>query len=90
MIKPIERDKQFEKHFKKRIAHDAKLLDQFRKRYSMFYIGKRDYPLNDHALTGTKKGKRAFSVASDIRVIYEERDEYIVFLDIGTHAQVYK
>jgi len=48
------------------------------------------YPLHDHALTGKLAGKRAFSIAGDIRVIYVEFDDFIVFLDIGTHNQVYK
>lgn len=37
------------------------------------------------------KGKRAFSVTGDMRIIFEEFDDYVlvIMLDIGTHAQVY-
>lgn len=51
--------------------------------------GKLGYPLHDHALTGKLAGKRAFSMAGDIRIIYIELEDSIVFLDIGTHNQVY-
>lgn len=89
MTKRIQRDRRFEKHFKKRVGRDKRLLTQFRGRLDMFITGERGYPLNDHALTGEMKGKRAFSITGDIRVIYEETNEYIIFLDIGTHNQVY-
>ncbi len=88
MIKPIERDKVFEKHFRKRITSNKKLLRQFAERYDMFYLGKRGYPLNDHALVGARKGMRSFSITADIRVIYREESDCLIFLDIGTHAQL--
>lgn len=62
---------------------------QFMKRLERFKKGERDQPLNDHALTGDLKGKRAFSITGDVRVVYEETAEVITFLDIGTHNQVY-
>ena len=34
-------------------------------------------------------GKRAFSITADIRVIYIETDDAIIFVDFGSHAQVY-
>ena len=49
----------------------------------------RDYPLDDHALIGSMKGLRAFSIGGDVRVVYREADEYYEFLDIGSHNQVY-
>ncbi len=47
--------------------------------------------LRNHALTGQMHGKRAFWVTGDIRIIFEEHDNYIVviMLDVGTHNQVY-
>ena len=56
----------------------------------MFIRGERGYPLYDHSLTGKLSGKRAFSIAGDIRVVYIELEEVIVFLDIGSHNQVYR
>lgn len=47
--------------------------------------------LKNHALKGSLSGKRAISVTGDVRIIFEEHDNYvvIVMLDIGTHNQVY-
>ena len=64
-------------------------MKQFEKRLQMFINGDYEHPLNDHALIGTMKGLRAFSVAGDLRVIYRETEEYFEFLDIGSHNQIY-
>lgn len=88
-MKPIKRDRTFEKHFKQRIGSNEKLVNQFKKRLILFMAGELGYPLYDHALTGKLVGKRAFSVAGDIRVIYVELEDSIVFLDVGSHNQVY-
>lgn len=89
-MKPIQRSKTFEKNFNRRVARDKKLVKQFRERYKLFAKGERDYPINAHTLTGALAGKRAWSVANDIRVIYIETDSAIIFIDIGSHNQVYK
>ena len=88
-MKPIKRDKTFEKHFKQRISPNKKLVDQFRVRLASFMAGELGHQLNDHALSGKLAGKRAFSMGGDIRVIYIELEDMIVFLDIGSHNQVY-
>lgn len=48
--------------------------------------------LRNHALTGHMKGKRAFYVSANVRIIFEELDGYtlILFLDIGSHEMVYR
>lgn len=88
-MKPIKRDRKFEKHFKQRISSHPKLRSQFRKRLELFVSGELGYPLHDHALSGKLAGMRSFSVTGDIRVIYVEFEDHIVFLDVGTHSQVY-
>ena len=88
-MKRIARHKQFKKHFDQRIAPNKKLLIRFYERVEMFLLGERGYPLNDHALTGPQFGQRAFSLDGDLRVIYLETDEAYIFLDIGSHNQVY-
>lgn len=89
-MKRIEFSRQFEKMYKKRIVRNVKLRAQFKDRYRMFVAGERGYPLNDHALTGNLLGRRAWSVANDLRVIYRETEDAIIFLDIGSHSQVYR
>ena len=88
-MKQIKRDRTFEKHFKQRISPNTKLAAQFKERLTLFMAGELGAPLYDHALTGKLAGKRAFSVAGDIRVIYVELEDFIIFLDIGSHNQVY-
>ena len=87
-MKPIRLSKDFEKHYKQRIAPIKNLKAVYRTRVAAFHGGERGYPINDHPLKGKLKGKRAFSIAV-IRVIYEETDEAIIFLDVGSHNQVY-
>jgi len=88
-VKPVKRHKQFEKHFNQRIAKSPKLIRQFEKRLELFMGGYRNEPLNDHPLTGALAGKRAFSINGGFRVICLEFPDVILFIDIGTHNQVY-
>lgn len=50
-----------------------------------------DPKLRNHALVGQMGGKRAFSVAGDMRVIFQQKSNYAIVLmvDVGTHNQVY-
>ncbi len=89
-MKRIEFAKSFEKSYAKRIAKSPKLQKAYDQSYKLFAAGKRRYPIDNHALTGTMAGKRAFSVANDARVIYRETDDAIIFIDIGSHNQVYR
>jgi addiction module RelE/StbE family toxin len=89
-MKQIKRYKTFEKHFKLRISPNEKMTKQFEQRLEQFIKGELGYPINDHSLTGKLSGKRAFSIAGDIRVVYIELEEFIIFLDIGSHNQVYR
>lgn len=88
-MKPIEFSKDFQKDYKKRICHDRKLVKKFGERYELFASGKRDAPLFDHALQGDMSGLRSFSITGDIRVVYKEYDDVIIFDAICTHTQVY-
>jgi len=46
--------------------------------------------LKDHPLTGKKQGLRAFSITGDVRIVYHfVSDDFVEFLDIGSHNQVY-
>ena len=88
-MKRIEPGRSFVKNYAKRIAKDDKLRKQYEIRVEMFVAGHRGSPINDHPLTGDLRGRRAFSITSDVRVIYIELEDKIIFLDIGSHNQVY-
>jgi len=82
--------KRFVKNFDKRIKPYPALLNKFNERYQLFIKNKHNPILKTHSLTGLLKGKQSFSITGDIRVIFQEKERIIEFLDIGTHNQVYK
>lgn len=88
-MKPVVFHRNFEKHYEKRIKPQQKLVGQFTERYKLFLMSERGKPLDDHALSGGLQGRRAFSITGDVRVIYIELADQIIFLDVGTHSQVY-
>lgn len=82
--------KGFKKNYAKRIASHENLNGRFEQRYDLFVENPKNEVLKDHALRGSMRGLRAFSVTGDIRVVYFIRDNIAYFVDIGTHSQVYK
>ena len=89
IVKRIELHKSFVKSYTKRISPNKKLANQYEQKVTMFIDGVRDSPINDHHLSGSLQGRRSFSITADVRVIYIEFEDKIIFLDIGTHNQVY-
>ena len=89
-MKPVEYTHQFEKRLKQRYAHQPKVLKKFKECLLLLQQGVQGAPLNDHPLTGKLKGMRSFSIGGDIRVVYQNKEDYYLLLDIGTHNQVYK
>lgn len=89
MSQRIDLHRPFVKSYVKRISRNPKRVAQYESRVELFMQGVRDAPINDHPLTGTMSGKRAFSITADIRVVYVETNDAFVFVDISTHAQVY-
>jgi len=84
----IKFHKRFEKSLKK-LSPDLKkkTIEAIEK----FTKNPKDKLSRNHSLKAKMKGKRAFSVTGDCRVIFEEVDGYIivVMLDVGSHNQVY-
>ena len=86
----IERHPSFKKAYRKRIAHNEKLVAQTLERIVLFQQNPNHPLLKDHALTGAQKHHRAFCITGDIRIIYfPVNQDHLIFLDIGTHNQVY-
>lgn len=84
----IKFHKNFEKRFKKL---PPSLKEKTTSAIEKFTKNPFDQALKNHSLTGKLKGQRAFSVTGNIRVIFEEYDDYVIvlMLDVGTHPQVY-
>lgn len=76
--------KSFEKLPKRLKEKVVKAVDSFAK--NPF-----DQHLRNHALSGKMSDKRAFWVTGDVRVIFEEYDNYVlvIMLGVGTHSQIY-
>lgn len=64
-----------------------------KERIELFQVDKSNPLLRDHGLKGTMYPMRSFSITGDLRIIYEEvefqGDKLVIFIDIGTHNQVY-
>ena len=88
-MKKLEFTKQFQRRLKRRYSHQPKVIERLKRHLELFSRGVRKEPINDHPLTGKLKGLRAFSVGGDVRVVYQEPENKYVFLDIGSHNQVY-
>lgn len=86
----IELHPAFKKSYQKRIAGQPKLAAKTAERISLFKNNSRHSLLKDHALTGKKSQLRAFWITGNIRLVYfPVSKERVIFLDIGSHNQVY-
>lgn len=86
-----------------KIKYHKKFLKQFSKlptkiqiaveqTITIFQKDPSDPTLHNHRLSGQLKQQRSISVTGDIRIIFEEHDEYmiVIFLRVGSHSQLYK
>jgi len=87
MPKPIQYSNTFRKHFQKRISPYHKLRSKATKRINQFL--QNSLSVKDHISIGNKLSLHAFSITGDIRIVYADLGDHYLFLDIGTHNQVY-
>ena len=88
--KPIYFDDVFVEHYKKRVLKDKSLHELYKQALTLFLKNPHSPSLDNHRLKGKMSSKRAFSVDDDCRVIYRDEKDRFLFLDIGSHNQVYK
>ncbi|EKE05720.1 MAG: Plasmid stabilization system [uncultured bacterium] len=86
----IKFDSKYIKSYRKRIRNNIKVRFKVADRIKLFVENQNNPIIKDHQLTGAKKDYRAFWITGDIRIIYfpVSKDE-VLFIDIGTHNQVY-
>ena len=79
------------KHFGKKYSKlSKKVKDAFKERRDLFLENIHDPLLCVHMLHGEYKGYKSFNVTGDIRVIYKEvKEEVFLFVDIGSHGELY-
>ena len=87
-MKRIRRTNRFKRLYKERIAMDGRLKRDFIESVAAFREDRTS--VDDHPLEDVMQGQRAFSINSEYRVVYIEREDEYVFVDIGTHPQVYR
>lgn len=88
--KPILFDKVFIRYYKKRVLPNAKLHKQYKKMLSVFIQNPFHPQLKNHKLKGKMKQYRGFFIDDDCRVVYVEKSDKVLFLDVGKHEEVYK
>lgn len=70
---------------------NPEIYKSVRDRIKIFRKNPKDTRLSNHALTKRMKGKFAFSITEDIRIVYEWLGKNSVrFLAIGGHPKVYQ
>ncbi len=80
----------FKRAFKKRIKGNEDLETRFWQKLELFVVDPFDPSLKTHKLSGKLKDLWSFSVDYDDRVLfYFTEDERAVFVDIGSHDEVY-
>ena len=86
----ITEHESFRKAYQKRIVRNQNLAERTKECIRMFVENPRSPLLGDHALSGKRSHLRAFSITGNVRIVYFPITEgHVLFLDIGTHPQVY-
>ena len=81
----------FEKKFEKLVVRaDPKIKRALKKRIALFINNPHHTQLNNHKLKGKYSGFRSINVTGDWRAVYAERSSVAVFVDLGTHSQLYQ
>jgi len=80
----------FVKNYQRRIRSNKNLVIQVEERIELFKNNPSNPILKNHTLRGSQSGYKSFSITGDIRIVYEQiSSNEVVFLDIGSHNQVY-
>jgi mRNA-degrading endonuclease YafQ of YafQ-DinJ toxin-antitoxin module len=81
----------FRKAFRKKVKGSA-IEEVFWKKVEIFTGDPHNFQLKTHKLSGKLKELWSFSIEYDIRVVFyftKEKPPKAVFVDIGTHDEVY-
>lgn len=66
-----------------------KLREQFKKRLKVFRQDPAHPLLRNHPLKGQYFGYWSINISGDVRAIYRQREDEIIFVLIGTHSKLY-
>ncbi len=89
-MKPIKFDSEVKKELKKIQLRNLKLYKRIQKQLELFVTNPRHKSLRLHKIRRQDNLKVwSISINESYRMLYEEND-YIYFVDIGTHDEVYR
>lgn len=78
----------FKKKYKKAPVAVRKQVDE---RIRLFARNRFDSALNNHSLSGKRKGEWSINITGDWRAIYiRESADVVTFTDLDTHSNLYK
>jgi addiction module RelE/StbE family toxin len=81
---------EFSPIFDRQIASaPAEIIRAFREAYELFSETPHHPALRNHILSGKYAGWRSIDVTDDWRALYREESERILFMELGTHPQLY-
>jgi len=66
-----------------------KIQDKFWNRLEIFKENKTNKILNNHSVDKAFTNCRSINVTGDYRAIFKEYDDMVVFVNIGTHSELY-
>jgi len=78
--------KQFDKNFSKL---SKKTKEKAVKQFKIFLTDPADQFLGNHRLHGKWSKYRSINITGNIRAIYIQNGEIAIFIDIGTHSELY-
>ena len=79
----------FKKAFKKKLKSNPQVEEVFWEKVDIFLSDPFDQRLRTHKLSGKLKNLWSFSLGYDYRVIFYFEGEQAIFIDIGSHDEVY-
>ncbi|PIQ71512.1 type II toxin-antitoxin system mRNA interferase toxin, RelE/StbE family [Candidatus Roizmanbacteria bacterium CG_4_9_14_3_um_filter_33_18] len=82
--------KNFSKAFEKLTKNNFLLKDKIKAKVKFFTENPKHPSLKLHKLKGKMVEDWSFSVEGDIRVVLTYIDDGVLFVDIGSHKEVYK
>ena len=83
----VELHKNFIRQYKKQRA----IREQVDERLALFRANPFERILNNHPLSGNRKGQWTINITGDWRAVYVFKDkDTVVFMDLDTHGNLYK
>ena len=67
----------------------SKIQERFYERLELFVQNKFDRILNNHSVGRAYPDCRSINITGDYRAIFKDHGELIIFINFGTHAELY-